>query len=278
MNHWPSRCALLALAAAVYLSAPAGSQTTRPAAETATAPAASIAQPAELIQLALKARKLKSVYIKGRVLITSSPEQKLPPHLREAAFEIWARPPVVKTSLDVPSRQVRVCDGRYVYTYWLQAGKTPRGRRRKVTAANFYDAIDLGAVAADAANGYANLTSSVRFVAAAPPEGHAGKHGALKWFRLEAVVKPPHHLLRKTTEVILGISPADGLVRVMIGKGKPKDGIVPTTTVLFEKVVPRELKPEELKLPPAAAEVQWFDGDDQGAIPVPQAVIAAKKD
>ena len=140
----------LALAVAVYLSAPAGSQTTRPAAETATAPAASIAQPAELIQLALKARKLKSVYIKGRVLITSSPEQKLPPHLREAAFEIWARPPVVKTSLDVPSRQVRVCDGQYVYTYWLQDGKTPRGRRRKVTAANFYDAIDLGAVAADA--------------------------------------------------------------------------------------------------------------------------------
>ena len=277
MNDWPGRWVLLALAAALCFSVPAGSQTTRPAASTTTAPAA-IAQPAELTQLALKARKLKSLYIKGKVLITSSPVQKLPPHLREAAFEIWARPPLVKTSLEIPSKQVRLCDGRYVYTFWGRLGQQPLGRRRRVKPGNFYDAVDLGAVAVDAANGYANLAASVRFVPTAPPAKHAATHPELKWFRLEPVVSPPHHLLRKTSEVVLGISPADGMVRVMVGRGKAKGGVVPTTTVLFEKVVPRKLKPEELKLPPAAAEVQWFDGDTRRSISVPQAVIAARKD
>ena len=71
---------------------------------------------------------------------------------------------------------------------------------------------------------------------------------------------------------VIGEAAADDTRRHLV-----KEGVEPTTTVFFETVRQQQLKAEDLKLPPAAGEVQWFEAGSKKSIPVPKQVIAPKK-
>ena len=287
MNQARYRLAVAAAVLAAALAAAADSQTTQPAAPATTQAAVKIAQPKEFLELAAKARGLEGVHIKGRGAVTGE-ESELPPEYRQYTFEIWAKPPAAKTRLDVPSQEVRVCDGKHVYAYRPATADGPLGRRRKVTPANFYHAVDLAAVVLDSAAGYENLAASVKFVPTDEVAEHAKGFPGLKWFALESVAKPGsaiHHLLKGTSEVRMGISPKDGLMRVSTAKLEIKvereDGrsevVRPVSSVFFETVRAEKIRDEEFKLPAAALEAQWTDADTGKPIPAPKEVIAEKK-
>lgn len=279
MSHRRNGCVLTI--AGALLAGAAASQTTHPAAPATslpqTRPAPAVTQPAEFLALAAKARQIKAVHVKGRGVVTGE-NVELPKHLKEFTFEIWARPPAAKTRLDIPAQEVRLCDGKHVYTYRAKTPAGPRGRRRTITPGNFYHAIGLAAVVVDAANGYASLSKGVRFVPAAEVPEYAEKFPSLKWFQLKPVGsnEPPHHLFRETSQVKVGISAVDGLPRVLTATLSIKEP-KPTSTVLFEAVQPRKIEDESLKLPPEAALAAWRDADTGKSVSVPKALIAAKK-
>ncbi|KPK80316.1 MAG: hypothetical protein AMJ81_12225 [Phycisphaerae bacterium SM23_33] len=128
----------------------------------------------------------------------------------------------------------------------------------------------------------------MKFVPTDEVAEHAKGFPGLKWFALESVAKPGsaiHHLLKGTSEVRMGISPKDGLMRVSTAKLEIKvereDGrsevVRPVSSVFFETVRAEKIRDEEFKLPAAALEAQWTDADTGKPIPAPKEVIAEKK-
>ncbi len=276
--------AVAAAATAALLAAPGGSQTPPPIGKTRTR----TSQPAGFLKLAEKARRLKAVHAKGAGYVESADplERPLPPEKKKVDFEVWVVPPAAKTSLATATGEVRVSDGHSAYTLIRKPGAPPRGRRRRITPQNFYDALDMAAVYCDAASGYANLARSVRFTPTAALPRHAKKFPALRWFQLQAVTSPPHHLVAGTEWVKMGLDPADGLVRVIAGvkvkedrqaKGEKKPKVRVEISVVFEELVHGRVKKNDLKLPPAAAEAEWTDADTGRPIPAPVRLIAAKE-
>ena len=275
MKRYMARCAFAAAVAATWLPGTARSQTPPVSAPTPTTAPARVPQPQELLQLAEKARKLRSVHIRGKGVV-DDPDAKLPAELKEFRFEIWAVPPACKTALEIPSREVRVCDGKYAYTYREAPAQAPRAQRRRVTQAGFYRSLGLAAVVVDATSGYANLTASVKFVPIPAPAAYEKQVPGLKWFRLESAARTPHYLLRDASSVRIGISPADGLVRVLTARLKVKEP-QPTATVFFETVRLEQVDPRSLKLPAAAGKAKWTDADTGKEMPVPRGVLSAPK-
>ena len=277
---------VMLVAVGVVLVAPAGSQTTRPGAPAespTTRPAAAIpgpsiqiSQPPEFTKLAAKAGKLKGAYIKGAAIITGGEEGQLPPELRRIDFEIWAQPPAAKLTFPPPFSEVRVTDGKFVYTLREEAGGKGKGRRRLLTSANYYHALELAAVICDAANGYKNLTTTVRFAPIDFQSQYAKKLGTLKWYELTPVVRPTHHLLTGTRTVKVGIGTDDGLMRILVGEREHKEK-KSTVTVVFDTVRKDQIAASALKLPPAAAKAEWEDADTRRLISVPKNIIEPLK-
>ena len=252
------------------------SQTTRPATAPATLPG-TIPQPQAFVELAAKAAKIRGVHAVGRWELARPPLEGGKARKDVFAFEVWAAPPRMRASVDSPSRQTRVSDGQFVYTYAREPRRPVEARRRALSEANVYHAAGLGGPVLDAARGYASLVRSVRLCPMPEPAGFAKAFPKLKWFRIEGVTMPRHHLVAGTAKVIVGISPADGLMRVMIAQLPEPEKPPTTSSVFFDKVTVREVKAEEMMLPNEAGTAQWMDTDRKQAIPVPTQLIAPNK-
>jgi len=216
------------------------------------------------------------VHVKGAAIVTGGEDGDLPLELRRIDFEIWAQPPAAKLKFPPPFSEVRVTDGKFVYTLREEAGGKGMGRRRLLAPANYYHALEMAAVICDAANGYKNLTAAVKFTPIEFQSEHAKKLGPLKWFELTPVVRPTHHLLSGTRTVKVGIGPDDGLMRILVGeqdRGDKKS----TVTVVFETVTKDRIAAAALKLPPAAAKAEWEDADTRKLISVPKKLIEQPK-
>ncbi len=267
---------LAALAAAVLVGGSAVSQTSPPAEEpaTTTRPAPKIEQPASFLALAEKARKLGGVYVRGAA-IAEAQKDDAPPELRRIGFEMWAQPPSAKLQVAAPVEEVRVTDGQFVYAFWSPPGEQPRGRRRQLTPANYYHALETAAVLCDAANGYQNLAAGVKFL----PIHHESKYAKglpkLEWFRAQAATEPPHHLVAQTKEVTVGIDPKDGLMRVLVARIE-RDKKETTVACVLEEIRRETIDAAIFRLPAAAARAQWTDAETGGSISTPQKFIAPR--
>jgi len=79
--------------------------------------------------------------------------------------------------------------------------------------------------------------------------------------------------------VTVGISPTDGLMRVLTATLATEKVPPPVSTVIFQSVQRVKVAADSLKLPADAAEARWVhvNGDKRQAIPTPAAVISPKK-
>ena len=272
----------LAGAAAAMLAAGAASQTPpEPTAKpAATRPAAKIVQPREFLDLAAKARKLKSVWAQGTGRVKTTPPRDLPADQKQVNFTVWAVPPAAKVVLAIGDGETRVSDGTFAYVLRKRPGAKAMGRRRRITPANLYHALDRAAVFCDAAAGYANLAAAVRFIADRPPARFATQFPKLRWFKLAAETNTPHHLLAGAEWVRVGIDPADGLMRVLVAsmtKGTGDEKVHVEVSVVYAKVVCGKAAAGDLKLPPDAAKAEWIDADTgKGMLPPAHLIAAAK--
>jgi len=258
-----ARCPHAIVAAVILpalLAGAAKAQTTAPATLPTTAPAPRIAQPAELLALAAKARKIKGVYVKGSMIVETQKDGQPPAKPNRLEFEIWVSPPHAMVKMPAPVHETRLTDGKFVYTLREAPGQTPQGRQRRLTAANYYHALEVAAVVCDAANGYKNLADAVRFTPIEHASKYAKKDVRLRWFRLDAVARPPHHLIRDVAEAKVGLHPADGLARIVTGEFQNEGGKT-TVNMVFEVVKHGPIKPEQFRLPHQAAAAKWQDAD-----------------
>lgn len=267
------RCVILVvLVAAVLAGDRADSQTTAPAAPTATtaaSPAPKIRQPEAFLELSAKAKKLKAVFVKGAAIAESDKDKDTPAELRRVEFEIWAQPPAAKLHVSTPVPETRLSDGSFVYAFRQEP---PQGRQRRLTPANYYHALEVAAVICDAAKGYENLASRVKFVPISHRSKYDGKLPALTWFQLVAASDPPHHLLKDTEDVKVGFDPKDGLARVLVGRIE-RDNKETTLAVVFETVRHGPIKAGVFTLPADAAKAKWIDVDRREPIATPQKII-----
>lgn len=267
-----------------WLAAAGSGQTVPPAAtealragETAPAPtAAPIEQPAEFMALATKAMKMGSVYIKGVAVEEGDGEAA-----RQREFEIWARKDSARQRLagtaSAPAGgqtdEWVATDGKHVFAYRKPADGEAKGKRRRLTAANMYESLLMSALPCDAAGGYRNLAAAVKFSPAQPDPRLRMKQLDLKWFALSAVGQPEHDIVRGAKSVRIGLSPVDGLVRVVMAQGQ-KSGKDRTLTIHFSTVKLDSVKDADLLLPPEAAGAKWEDADAKQAIAAPKQIIA----
>ena len=238
-----------------------------------------VEQPAEFVALAEKARKLEGVYARGYVALVRGGEdtaRKVP----RMAFETWTTPTLAKSRMRLGSRRsCTVYDGKHVYTF----GAPDRGRRTELTGERFYQDLDLAAVYCDAAQGYANLASAAKCEPICAIEEYDKTHPGLKWFQVTGGKESKHPFLRGFETLKYGISPADGLVRVMSFEHEQTDpgdrdrAVRYQTVMLMENVTHRTIKADELKLPPEAATAKWTDRDTGKRIDPPKALIAPAK-
>jgi len=245
----------------------------RPATATASAPAVKVLQPKAFLDLAAKAKKTRDVYVKGAAIVHVGKDKP-----KQIEFEVWARPPAARQRVFAAFEEVRVTDGKYVYTLRKAANNRHEGRRRKLTPVNYYHALDRAAVICDAATGYADLIGSVRFDVDEPLPIFGKRYANLKWFRLAPASKPPHHLLVGTKNTQAAIDPKDGVIRILTAELADRK-VRTRTTVMFKAVSHGKIDDENLKLPAVAAEAKWIDADsaDGRAIAPPTHLIAPAK-
>ena len=253
-------------------------QTTSPSRAPATSlvpRAPKVRQPAEFVELATKAKNLKAVYIKGVAIAAGAEKQESATQPRRVEFEIWAQPPAAKLKVPYPVGEIRVSDGTFVYAFREKAAEQAQGRRRKLVPANYYHALEVAAVVCDAATGYRNLASQAKFIPVEYESKYAKGLPPLKWFRLDAAMDPPHHLLKDTKEVYAGINPKTGLMQALVGQIE-RDGKESTVAVVFQTVRPGALTADTFKLPAAAAKAEWLDAEVGRTIPAPKQAIASE--
>lgn len=241
----------------------------------ATRAAPRIKQPPELLALAAKARKLKAAHVTGSVTI----EGDLPAGQtgEKVTFNVWVEGAKARLSVNPPVGEQRVTDGKFAYIF-RRAGKARAiGVRRRMTAANTYNSLAVAAIVRDAMSGYADLANGVKFVPVPPEPDHARRFGKLKWFRLDAVGKPVHPVLASADSrtVTMGLSPADGLARVMIGRLR-KGGKLIFEVIHYQTVKPGPVKADDLKFTPEAADAAWSDADKDGNRILPPTVVIAE--
>lgn len=274
-------CVAVMLAVGAGLLSLAGGQTVPASDPAASQPGAAtkpVEQPAEFTALAKKAARLPGLNLKGATgMLKDEKEVAAADVARDGVeFEIWATPKTSRITVLLPKEQaVAVSDGEFAYSIAERAGQMV-GYRRRITAANYYHAMPLASAAMDALNGYANLAASVRFVPDNPDRRFAGL-GNLKWFRLDPVTTPRHHLLMGVRSVRVALSPVDGVIRVMLAEMEVLDKPSRDSVVLMETVKVAPIAPGELLLPARAAELKWKDMDAAQAIPPPENVIERKQ-
>ncbi len=265
-----------ALILPALLAGGAKAQTTTPATLPTTAPAPRIAQPIEFLALAAKARKIKGLYVKGSMIVETHKDGQPPAKPNRLEFEIWVSRPNAMVKMPAPVHETRLSDGKFVYTLREAPGQAPQGRQRRLTAANYYHALEVAAVVCDAADGYRNLADAVKFTPIEHASEYAKKDVPLQWFRLDAVTRPPHHLVRDVEQVKVGMHPADGLARVLTGQFQSEGGNT-TVNMVFDVVKHGPIKPEQFRLPHQAAAAKWEDADLKEPIPPPLKKIEPPK-
>ena len=243
----------------------------------ATRAAPRIKQPPAFLVLAAKARKLKAAHVTGSITIEGDLPAGEPPE--KVTFNVWVQGAKARLSVKAPVGEQRVTDGRFAYILPRSGMGRPIGVRRRMTAANTYNSLSVAAIVRDAMSGYANLADGVKFVPVPPEAGHARRFGNLKWFRLDAARKPVHPVLASADSriVTMGLSPADGLARVMIGRLR-KGGKVIFEVIHYQTIKPGPVEGDDLKFTPGAAEAAWSDADKDGdRILPPMGLIARSK-
>jgi hypothetical protein len=243
------------------------------------------------VALARKAAGLKGVHVQGRFEMLSGPPD-MPADQRKMTFETWTSPTLAKSVIHERSRGgYIVYDGKHVYAF---RGPS-RGRRTKLTEENFYEVLEIASINCDAARGYTNLGDATKFVPIPAIEEHDKKVPGLKWFQVTGGKDKKHPFFQMFETIKLGISPADGLVRVMYVEGRVRGGRVevkpdgreveveaPAMTappqdkavMIVEKVTHKALKADDFKLPAEAAAAKWRDSDTGKEIDPPKALIA----
>ena len=199
-------------------------------------------------------------------------------------FETWTTPTAAKAVMAVEGRtQTIVYDGKYAYSFRKRSDREGRGSRRKVTEVRYYDDLQVASPCCDAARGYTNVGNVATFRPIPPDEEFGKKVPGLKWFQVVPAKTPPEHtFIRRVGTLKLGLSTADGLVRVMLSeRSMPSgpDGKVSRMqmAILFSQVRHQAVKPGDLKLPPEAAQAKWRDRDGDKDMEPPKAVIATEK-
>ena len=270
----------LALASALASAAPEAAAPEKPK-EATTRPAAKeieykVKQAPQFVALARKAAGLKGVHVKGYALMLRGGEE-IPADRKEAKFETWTTPTLAKSRTTQGTRDgYLVYDGKHAYQYRVGS----RGRRRKVTEERFYDHLEIASVYCDASGGYTNLGNAAEFKPIPGIEEYDKKIPGLTWFEVVGGEKSASAFLRQFATLKFGLSPADGLVRVMYleGKDRPaRDGKPPRRhemVIIMEHVTHKALKADDLKLPAEAAAATWRDSDTGKEIDPPKAVIA----
>ena len=246
------------------------------------------------VALARKAAGLEGVYVKGRFEMLNAPPE-MPANMRKMPFETWTSPTRAKSVTHQGGYGMwTVYDGKHVYSM-----RTPRrGRRAKLTGENFYRVLEIASINFDAAQGYANLGNVVAFAPIPAVDEYDKKVPGLTWFQITGGKDKKHPFLRQFETIKYGLSPADGLVRVMYIEGpvrvrrakvKP-DGTeeevdVPSKTapqqfkavMIADEVTHKALKADDFKLPAEAGTAKWTDTDTGKEIDPPKALIAAKE-
>ena len=234
-----------------------------------------IKQPPAFLALAAKARELKAAHVTGSVTIEGDLPAGEPPE--KVTFNVWVQGEKARLSVNAPVGEQRVTDGRFAYILPRPHMGRPIGVRRRMTAANMYSSLSVAAVVRDAMSGYANLADGVKFVPVPPEAGHARRFGKLKWFRLDAARKPVHPVLASADSriVTMGLSPADGLARVMLGRLR-KSGKLIFEVIHYQTVKPGPVEGDDLKFTPGAAGAAWSDADKDGDRILPPMGLIAK--
>ncbi len=124
----------------------------------------------------------------------------------------------------------------------------------------------------------------MRFLPTAGDERFKDQFPGLKWFELQAATKPKHPVMVGAKSVKIGIDPADGLARVLVGtqvfespdKANTRDI---TTTVRCDSVSLDDVRDSDLLLPAEAAEAKWvkvLPDNKTEPVPAPKEFIAKK--
>ena len=268
-------------------------QTTKPTSSTTTQKATSIPskiveskiyQPAEFLTLADKAKKHRNLHIQGMALLDGEGVKEIPSEARRIEFEIWLKFPWVRIKFKSPDHQQRVSDGRYSYLFYFDNKGKLICQRKFITTQNLYHTLTTAAIFVDAAKGYENLASFVKFKPAAKvyiPQKYIQKSKLkvntekVRWFKIIPVRKPIHPIARNWDSVV-GISTKDGLVYFLRGKKRAKDKEI-IVTYLFRVVSEGMVKDRDLKLPSIAAGASWIDADTVKPIAAPLKVISVKQ-
>ena len=164
-----------------------------------------IYQPAEFLALADKAKKHRNLHIKGVALLDGEGVKEIPSSARRVEFEIWLKFPQVRIKFKSPDHQQRVSDGRYSYLFYFDNKGKLICQRKFITTQNLYHTLTTAAIFVDAAKGYENLASFVKFKPAAKvyiPQKYIQKSNLkvntekVRWFRIIPVRKPIHPIAR----------------------------------------------------------------------------------
>ena len=274
---------VVAVALASLLAGSAATQvvpTTLPVEIPSTRPVFRVKQSAEFLALAARARTMKNVHARGQGAVETIMPDKLPEDLQKVDFQIWITPPAAKVDIKLNAGEIGISDGKHFYKLKLRPEGKPIGRRRRISADNYYRTLDMASVYCDAATGYSNLAAKVRFNSVPAPARFAKEYGTLKWFALEPVTKPVHHLLSAAKAAYMAIEPSDGLARVMVCElaMKTKEGEeIVTVVVRFKDVVHGKVRRDDLKLPPIATDALWFDADTGTPIDAPKRLIRKER-
>ncbi len=237
-----------------------------------------IPQSKEFLSLATKAKRHGNVYIEGVALVSGENAKKIPPALRRIELKIWMKSPRVRIKFKSPDHQQRASDGKYSYLFRFDRQGKLVCQRKRITRQNLYQALKIAAIFVDAAKGYENLASAVRFRPAAGVDvskyAREMKMGKLKWFDIVPTGKIIHPIARGWKPTV-GISMHDGLVRVLRGEKKIGSKKV-VVTYLFKVVRGGTVKDKDLKLPAVAAGASWIDADAGKPISTPSKMINYK--
>lgn len=271
--------AAIALASALASAGPEAAEPEKPKRAT-TRPAGTeikykVKQAPQFVALAHKAAGLKGVHVKGYVRWLRGGED-MPANRKQTTFETWTTPTLCRGRMSQDNREgYIVCDGKHVYKYRVGS----RGRRKKLAKENLYNDLEAASVYYDAAQGYPYFADVAKFDAIPAIEEYDKKIPGLKWFQITGGKGPKRHIVRELEALKFGISPADGLVRVLYIEGKPEktlDGVARQhkAVILMEQVTHKALTADDFKLPAEAATAKWRDSDTGKDIDPPKAVIA----
>lgn len=205
--------------------------------------------------MARKASELQGLYAKGRLRVSELDGETM-------HFEIWTTRAAAKVVAHVGDEcHMMEYDGSFVYSFRCRKDRPKRGLagQKRAPGLTYVHHLPYVGMYHDALRGYAALARSYRFEPREPLPEYAKKLPGLKWFRLVPVRKGEEQPLLGHELLTMGISPTDGLVRLLLGGRLGAERVSSQDLlVTVSRIESRAILPDELVLP-AGVTKEGFD-------------------